>query len=226
MVHWGWGGARPGAGRKRAPNTRRAVVHRVRPPHRSTLPSHVTVSVLKAVGDLRRERIFKALKKIFHHPQTPGFQVVHYSVQKDHLHLVVEASNRGTFSSGMRSLGIRVARRLNRLLGRRGKVLRDRYHRRDLFSARQVRRVLVYVLLNGAKHKCVPFGQLDSFSSSWSFDGWRDVEGVPHATGDPPRTARTSLLLTEWRELGLISPEESIRWALPPRPPGLEEGDR
>ncbi len=61
------------------------------------------------------------------------------------MHLVVEAVHRKAFSSGMRSLGIRCGLRLDKLFGRkRGKVLRDRYHRRDLFSARQVRAVLRY----------------------------------------------------------------------------------
>jgi hypothetical protein len=148
-------------------------------------------------------------------------------VQKDHLHLIVEATNRHTFSSGMRSLAIRAARRLNGLFDRKGKVIRDRYHRRDLFTAKQVRNALVYVLLNGAKHKQIGFGKLDPFSSSFDFDGWRDVDGLPHATADPgpfprapedpaSRTAKTPLLDIFWREFGLLSVEESIRW-MPPR---------
>jgi hypothetical protein len=159
------------------------------------------------------------LREIFLRPNVDGFQVVHHSIQKDHVHLIVEATNRTTFSSGMRSLSIRLALRINWLLRRKsGKVLRERYHRRDLFSARQVRRVLVYVLLNGAKHKVVPFGQLDEFSSSLSFDGW--IEALPPSTAGPlGLSPRTRLLRDDWRPLGLLSPEESIRWAPPMGPP-------
>ena len=130
----------------------------------------------------------------------------------------------------MRSLGIRCALRLNALFGRkRGKVVRDRYHRRDLFTARQVRAVLRYVLLNGHKHDVVREGMVDPFSSARSFDGCLvlyelDDELRPRATGDPmlalPLEARgarpvrpwSKLLGEEWRELGLISPWEGLKW--------------
>ncbi len=111
---------------------------------------------MSTLGSLRQERIFNTLREIFRYPNVPGFHVVQFSIQTDHVHLVVEASHRNTFSSGMRSLGIRAGLRLNKLFGRkRGKVVRYRYHRRDLFTALQVRRVLRYVLLNGHKHGVV-----------------------------------------------------------------------
>ncbi len=42
-----------------------------------------------------------------------GFRVVHYSIQSNHLHLIVEADSRDDMVSGMRSLGGRLAKRLN-----------------------------------------------------------------------------------------------------------------
>jgi REP element-mobilizing transposase RayT len=217
------GGKRAGAGRKRAAHTRRGVAHRIRPVHAQRYPSHVTVPFLSSVGSLRRERIFKALRSILHRPRIDGFKVVHYSVQKDHVHLIVEATDCPTFSRGMRSLDIRMALKINDLLGRparKGKVLRDRYHRRDLYTGRQVRAVLVYVLLNAVKHGHVSVGKLDPFSSSRFFTGWRDVEPsstawIPHPTGDPhpePELPTTRLLLRDWRIGGLLSPHEAFRW--------------
>ena len=224
---WTHGGWRPGAGRKRRA---RSVMHRTRPEHARKYPAHVTVPVIPSVArSLRQERVFKTLKAIFLAPKIAGFQVVHHSVQDDHIHLVVEAVDRAAFSSGMRSLTIRLALRLNRIFGRKaGQVVRDRYHRRDLFNGRQVRRVLVYVLLNGSKHRRVPLGQLDPFSSASTFDGWREQEDAasplilqqargptPSARKPSPIRAWTRLLTTGWRDHGLISPYEATRWLTP-----------
>jgi putative transposase len=223
------GGRRPGAGRKR---TSRSVKHRRRPPHALRYPSHVTVTFVRSLGSLRQQRIFETLREIFRRPKIAGFQVCQFSIQTDHVHLVVEATNRKAFSSGMRSLSIRCGLGLNGLFERkRGKVVRDRYHRRDLFTARQVRTVLRYVLLNGHKHGVVAEGMLDPFSSASSFDGWLvlytlDDDLQPRATGDPllalppeargarPVKAWSKLLGEEWREHGLISPFEGLKWQL------------
>ena len=221
------GGRRPGAGRKR---TSRLVMHRRRPPHALRYPSHVTITFVHGLGNLRRQQVFNTLRNIFRKPNVAGFHVCQFSVQTNHVHLVVEAVHRKAFSSGMRSLSIRCGLRLNGLFGRkRGKVIRDRYHRRDLFSPRQVRSVLRYVLLNGHKHGVVEEGMVDPFSSGSSFDGWLvlyalDENLQPRATGDPaialPPQARrarpvapwTKLLAEDWREHGLISPWEGLKW--------------
>jgi putative transposase len=188
-------------------------------------PSHVTLTFVHGLGSLRQQRIFETLREIFRYPNVAGFHVCEFSIQSNHVHLVVEAIHRKAFSSGMRSLSIRCGLRLNRLFGaRRGKVIRDRYHRRDLFTPSQVRTVLRYVLLNGHKHGVVPEGQVDPFSSARSFDGWLvlyelDDDLQPRATGDPtvgprgkPVTPWSKLLGEEWRELGLISPWEGLKW--------------
>ena len=221
------GGRRPGAGRKR---TSRLVMHRRWPPHALRYPSHVTLTFVSGLGSLRQQLIFETLREIFRYPNVAGFHVCHFSIQTDHVHLVVEAIHRKAFSSGMRSLGIRCGLRLNKLFGRkRGKVVRDRYHRRDLFTPLQVRNVLRYVLLNGHKHGAVAEGMLDPFSPASSFDGWLvlyslDEHQRPRATGDPiialppgasgakPGMAWTKVLATDWRELGSITPWEGLRW--------------
>ncbi len=102
--------------------------------------------------------------------QRATFRVVHFSVQRDHVHLLVEASNRITLSSGMRGLAIRIARRLNRALRRRGSVFGDRWHGHALRSPREVRNALAYVLFNGTKHGAVPFGLDPCASVYWAAD--------------------------------------------------------
>ena len=52
----------------------------------------------------------------------------------------------------MQGLGIRLAKAINRRLGRKGRVWEDRYHGRPLRTPREVRHGLAYVLLNARKH--------------------------------------------------------------------------
>jgi REP element-mobilizing transposase RayT len=56
------------------------------------------------------------------------FRVIHFSIQPDHLHLVVEATSKQALTRGMQGLASRLARRINRTLRRRGCVFRERYH--------------------------------------------------------------------------------------------------
>ena len=102
------------------------------------------------------------------------FRITQYSVQYDHIHLLVEASDQQALSSGMRSVAIRIARSVNALVGRRGRFWADRWYGRALTSPRQVRTALVYVLANFRKHARRRLGPgIDPFSSGAWFDGWR-----------------------------------------------------
>jgi REP element-mobilizing transposase RayT len=110
------------------------------------------------------------------------FRITQYSVQYDHIHLLVEASDQQALSSGMRSVAIRIARSVNTLVGRRGRFWADRWYGHTLTSPRQVRAALVYVLANFRKHSRRRLGPgIDPFSSGAWFDGW--VGGPLVATG-------------------------------------------
>src|SRR5262249_56515976 len=123
-----WGGRRKGAGRKPV-RARAGVVHRRRPVLKARFPVHVTWRMREGVWNLRSRRCFSALARAFWRGADRfGFRLVHYSVQGNHLHLLVEAKDERALSRGMNGLGVRVARGLNRALGRRGKVLQERYH--------------------------------------------------------------------------------------------------
>ena len=140
---------------------------------------------------------------------------MHYSIQRDHAHFVIEANGREALGRGMKSLSARFARAVNRALGRSGRVLADRYHLRVLRTPREVRNALAYVLLNARRHlaqrrgrSAVRGSRLDPASSAWWFDGWtRDVHGAP-GLPRPVALAHTWLLRTGWRRHGLISPAE------------------
>ena len=103
-------------------------------------------------------------------------------------------------------MAIRMAKGLNRVMGRKGTVFADRYHSRSLRTPAEVRRALVYVLGNARKHlaalgyRLAP-AYLDEYSSAAWFTGWATPPTPP--PGDAPvARAATWLLATGWRERG------------------------
>src|SRR5450432_3046227 len=146
----GRGGARPGAGRKALPAHLRHTRHRARPEHRAADPVHVTLRA--RVRSLRREQVVRTVLSSMRDSNREQFRIAHYSIQDNHLHLIVEAESKVSLSSGVRGLMVRIARRVNRLLFRRGTFWADRWHGRALTWPRQVRNALVYVIQNRRKH--------------------------------------------------------------------------
>ena len=147
-----WGGRRPGAGRK--PHGPRAgVPHTPRPSLARRFPVHVTVRMRDHVWNLRSRRSFRILARCFWAGADRfGFRLVHYSVQGNHLHLLAEAEDARALGRGMKGLGVRIARGLNRLMSRRGRVLADRYHARILRTPTEVGRAATYVRENAQHH--------------------------------------------------------------------------
>lgn len=205
FVH-GWGGARKGAGRKRtAP--RPLVPHRERESFRAGCPAHVTLRLAPGLPSLRRHGAYRAfLHALALGGERFGLRVVHWSALGNHLHLMVEARDRRALSRGMQGLAVRIARALNRLWRRTGRVFADRYHARALRSPREVRAALGYVLSNARRHGIALAGA-DPFSSGVWFDGWRGAMREGHEAMERPgwlRAARTWLLARGWRRLGLL----------------------
>ena len=140
--------------------------------------------------------------------------VVHYSIQHNHVHLLIEAQGKDELASGMKSVGARFARAVNRVFSRSGPVLEGRFHHHVLRSPREVRNALAYVLLNVRKHRAQKGGgalpmRLDEASSGRWFEGWKRP---PPATGTvgsrDVAPARSWLLVAGWRRHGLIDPGE------------------
>jgi REP element-mobilizing transposase RayT len=179
---------------------------------------------------------FRALRSQFVFPTVRGviadsnarrggdFRVVHFSVQGDHLHLIVEAEDRERLLRGMRGLAVSLARRVNRLVFRRGRLFADRWHGRALSSPRAVRHAIVYVLGNFKKHTRVTGVALDACSSAPYFSGFAEYGGRAPvdlgfrgsgdhypAMGAPVAAPRTWLLRSGWTRHGLISIAEAPR---------------
>jgi putative transposase len=184
-----WGGKRDGAGRKKV-KERSSVPHRSRKPHVHRHPVHITLRATREAGCLRAKRPFKAIRKAIRSANESGrIRVVHYSVQGNHIHLIVEAAGETTLSRGLQGLNIRIARAINKLLHRTGTVLAERYHRHDLATPTEVEHAIRYVLQNFRKHNAqpLPHDWIDPCSSSHELNTF---------TVEPPRTW---LLAKGWR---------------------------
>src|SRR5437870_617332 len=107
---------------------RRSTPHRARPVHRKRHPVHVTLRASPKIPSLRRQTVFLALRRAFGKTARSWFRIVHYSVQQDHVHLLVEGDDKDSLSRGLRGVTIRLARAVNRAVRRRGAVWGDRYH--------------------------------------------------------------------------------------------------
>ena len=204
-----WGGRRRGAGRKLTPGRRPGVPHDSRPSHRAAHPVHVTLRATPAVRCLRAGRVFPAVRSAIAAASHEGFRIIEFSAQDDHVHLLVEAEDGRYLSRGVCGLATRVARAVNRALGRRGQVWGDRYHARALTTPRAVRHALIYVLANRRKH-CAREQGLDPCSSAPWFTGWRQLAATPPTTA-PVVRARTWLAAVGWRRHGLIGLDEQPR---------------
>ena len=117
------------------------VSHRERPVHVARYPLHAVLRTRPDVPGLRRRVVMRQLRESL---QAGGvranFRLVHYSVQGNHLHLVVEAHDKLALSRGMQGLAIRIARAVNRAACRKGLVFADHYFARELKTPAEVRR--------------------------------------------------------------------------------------
>ena len=181
--------------------------HRTRASFNARCPVHVTLRLAAGLPSLRKRATYAVLiEALGGGCERFGMQLVHWSVLSNHLHLMIEASDRRALSRGMQGLAVRLAKALNRWWQRSGRVFADRYHSRALRSPSEVRTALFYLLQNARRHHIATAGA-DPFSSGPWFDGWcGEVGGASAEIGRPAwlRAARTWLLARGWRRLGLL----------------------
>ena len=172
---------------------------------------------MAGLPSLRRQRAVSLIEAAFaKERQNKGFRLVHYSVRPNHLHLVCEAEHRQALSRGIQRLASRIARAINRLWRRRGKLFGDRFYGRVVRTPRQARRLLAYVLnthkdmaRRGQVLRCI-----DPWSSGRWFDGWADAGARSPPVGPAAQAtplvadAGSWLLTTGWRRHGLIRTDE------------------
>src|SRR5262245_7308074 len=213
------GGKRRGAGRK-PKGPRAGERHAARPDVKPSQPLHVVMRVAPSVGSLRRRKMYKAMRDAtITAALREWFRIVHISVQRNHVHLIVEAEDKAALARGMQGFTISAARHINVALcdgerQRRGKVFADRYHARVITTPTQARHAIRYVLSNFRRHKEdreVPASSwlVDPFSSAISFPDWAELEGRPwmwpiRETYDPlmVRRPKSWLLREGWMRAG------------------------
>ncbi len=205
----GRGGPRRGAGRPRGPAGR--VAHRERGEIGGRHPLHVTLRVRSDVASLRSCPFVRAFRRALAPACERGdFRVVHYSLQGNHAHRLVEADDRRALARGMKSVAARLARAVNRVFERSGPVLDGRYHAVALRSPLQVRRALRYVLLNARHHakRVSKVPRVDLASSGRWFPCWKEPWALsqedPLGGGREVAEPRSWLLRVGWLRHGRI----------------------
>ena len=175
---------------------------------------HAMLRTLPSVPRLRQRAAYQAIRAaLVHFLEADDFRVVHISIQRNHIHLIVEAANKQALRRGMQRLAIRAARALNNAFDRVGKVFAFRYEAKQIKSADYARNAIAYVLNNWRRHKqdvytgemSMPF---DRFSSASAFVGWSTHRGQRSHDDWPVSAPRTKLLHFDWQWFGLIDPFE------------------
>ena len=226
--------------RGRPPLQHRNSVKRCRRPRFArTTVHHVSLRTVDTLPRLRThaglEVLERALTGARDHTRVTGFRVLHYALEGNHLHLIVEADDDTALSRGMKGLAIRLARGWNKAFARRGRVFADRYHARPVTSPTQMRNTLRYVLFNHVSHSIRDWranpGQLRQRlrffePDRWSSGRWHPtksgvwvIDGSPPPAGSPLSAPKTWLAREGWlRAGGPIDPAELLDRRTP-RPP-------
>ena len=219
--------AKRGRKRKPGPKPRKGAgsPHKARPALAARNPVHVVLRVIREVGNLRRRCTYKAIREAtLTTAVREDFRIVHLSIQRTHVHLIVEANDKHALASGMQGFQISAAKHLNAAISkgkpgprRRGTVFPDRYHAEIITSPRQARHTLAYVLNNFRKHRedqAEPMSswKLDWFSSAILFPGWAEYGDEAFLWRGPPTydpllvyQPRTWLLREGWIKSGSLS---------------------
>lgn len=185
-------------GRPRNNPARAGSPHKERPELDRRNPLHIVLRVQPVVGSLRKRFMYRALREatiavakreLAYDEVNGAFRIVHISIQRTHVHLLVESDNKLALARGMQSFQISAAKHINREYSRkmklakrrRGNVFVDRYYAEVISSPRQARRALAYVLNNWRKHREDRDGiaaawNVDPFSSGFMFTGWKERE--------------------------------------------------
>ena len=217
----GHGGRRAGAGRKPANGVKAGVSHLGRPQQSRHVPLHVTIRLVGGVRSMRRRRGYQVAQRAMALANRfEEARLCHLSIQRNHLHLIVEADDQRALTRAMKSFEISLSRNVNGELRRRGRVIADRYHLEKLRTPAQVRAAIAYVLGNWRKHGeddlPGPPRLMDRYSSGPYFTGWDTgpplpimrFDAMPFPEDGPlPIRFPTSYLLREgWKRHGLLSP--------------------
>ncbi|RPI58161.1 MAG: hypothetical protein EHM50_11040 [Lysobacterales bacterium] len=198
------------------PQRPRRKRHRARPQIGAETPVHVSIRVRDKTWNLRKKHVFRVVREALAAANAKlRFRLVHYSVQGNHLHLIAEADDTYALSRAMRSLSIRIAKRINALMKTRGVRIPERYHMTVIKTPLQMHMTLRYVLNNYRRHAKL-WGEhpepdwVDPCSSAPWFERWvRQPARARDPCPDLDRAispAKSFLLREAWSAYGLLDP--------------------
>lgn len=136
------GGDRPGSGRPRVHSS--GVSHSAREKVNNKLPLHIN---FKYKSTVRSEYILRSLERGIENASNHCLEVSYFTLQSNHVHLIAEAKDNKSLSSGMRAITVTLARALNK-----GNFQTERYHLHVLKTPLEVKNAIHYVLHNDIKH--------------------------------------------------------------------------
>lgn len=113
---------------------------------------HLTIKVRENKAGIKNKSVLKILHQAIKRARLKNLKVIHYTLEYNHIHLLVEAYGHKNLHQGMQSFGISLAKQINRLKSLKGAVYKHRYHLRKLSSARELKNVLHYIFNNGIHH--------------------------------------------------------------------------
>jgi REP element-mobilizing transposase RayT len=199
------------------PEPRRRFRYRARPEINGEQAVHVSIRLRDGTWSLRKKSVLRIVRVALAAANAKiRFRLLHYSIQGNHLHLIVEADDTYALSRAMRSLSIRIAKQINALMGERGVRIPVRYHMTVLKTPLEAYLAIRYVLNNYRRHaktwgEFPPADWIDPCSSAASFDGW---SRQPARARDPcpdlggcTSPARSFLMREAWRPYGPIDPD-------------------
>lgn len=150
-----WGGRRPGSGRKRLHS--KGVAHRTRELVTKRTPLHIN---FKFKTLIRNKHCLKLLKKAIINARSHGLRILHFSLESNHVHLIIEALDNQTLTKGMRSLTVTFSKGVAK-----GRIQIERYHLHILKTLKETKNAIHYVLFNHQKHTGLKKAYVTDYSS-------------------------------------------------------------
>lgn len=152
------GGRRPNSGRPRIHS--KGVSHNKRDKITPHIPCHINFKYRTFIRtEILLEHFILAMMKSQRH----GFRIIQFSMQSNHVHLIVEAQNNQILEKGMRSLTNSFAKRLSKTKRLNGTIQMERYHLHLLRTPTEVQNAIDYVIHNHEHHTGIH--KEDRFSS-------------------------------------------------------------
>ncbi len=133
------------------------IRHTKRPLLKKPTSLHLTVKIKKNKAEIKNKSVLAILKRSILNARRQGLRVIHYSLEYDHVHLLIEADNNHILGKGMQAFGVTFSKAINRLKKLTGEVYKHRYHFRRISSSKELKNVMNYIFTNGVKHKTSKF---------------------------------------------------------------------